>query len=66
MKIIPNSTIKSSKDLAQHKQILQSYITTEEKRTLGKLPALSNPIVLKLAGIAGAFLLKSLLKRVLK
>jgi|GEM_PF-3109082 hypothetical protein len=61
-----NNSIRSAKDLEDHITVLKAYIGNEESKVMGKLPALDNPFVLKLAGIAGAFLLKSLLKRIRK
>lgn len=67
MKIsINKNNIHSAKDLEIQKQVLKAYISNEEKKVLGRLPSLSHPVVTKLAGIAGAFVLKAVLKKVLK
>lgn len=66
MKTLINNKIRSAKDLETYKQVLKAYISNEERKVMGKLPSLDNPLVLKFAGIAGAFLLKSLLKRIRK
>jgi len=67
MKIsISKDSIHSTKDLEMQKQVLKAYISNEERKVLGKAPSLGNPMVTKLAGIAGAFVLRALLKKVVK
>lgn len=66
MKTLAPSNIKSSKDLELRKEVLRSYISSEEKKSLGQLPSINNPIVAKVAGIVGALVLKAIIKRILK